>query len=125
MKTQRFFFAILTGFSLWISATEITNATESPVAIALDPQHPGAVIAPDFSGLSFEVSLVLPAANGVHYFRPDNQPLINLFHTFGIKNLRIGGNTSDRDARQLPGEADLDSLFEFAKGMKQIDERLI
>ena len=122
MKTQRFFFAILTGFSLWISATEITNATESPVTIALDPQHPGAVIAPNFSGLSFEVSLVLPAANGVHYFRPDNLPLINLFHTFGIKNLRIGGNTSDRDARQLPGEADLDSLFEFAKaaGVKVI-----
>ena len=96
--------------------------TESPVTIALDPQHPGAVIAPDFSGLSFEVSLVLPAANGVHYFRPDNQPLINLFHAFGIKNLRIGGNTSDRDARQLPGEADLDSLFGFAKaaGVKMI-----
>src|ERR1017187_8734029 len=122
MKTQRILSAILTGFSLSIMAADASMAAESPVTIALDPQHPGAVIAPDFSGLSFEVSLVLPTANGVHYFRPDNQPLINLFHTFGIKNLRVGGNTSDRDARQLPSEADLDSLFEFAKaaGVKVI-----
>lgn len=68
------------------------------------------------------MSLVLPAANGVHYFRPDNRPLIQLFRTLGIKNLRIGGNTSDRDAKKLPGEADLDSLFGFAKaaGVKVI-----
>ncbi len=79
-------------------------------------------MAPDFSGLSFEVSILLPNENGVRYFRPDNLPLINLFHTLGIKNLRIGGNTSDRDAKQLPSEADLDSLFAFAKaaGVKVI-----
>ena len=49
-------------------------------------------------------------------FAPDNLPLIQLFHTLGIKSLRIGGNTSDRDVRRLPtAEADLDSLFLFAK----------
>ena len=60
--------------------------------------------------------------DGIRYFRPDNLPLINLFHTLGIKNLRIGGNTSDRDAKLLPNEADLDSLFAFAKtaGVKVI-----
>ena len=85
------------------------------MTINLDVQHRGAAIPPDFSGLSFEVSLLLPNKDGVHYFRPDNLPLINLFHALGIKNLRIGGNTSDRDVRQLPQQADLDSLFEFAK----------
>jgi hypothetical protein len=81
----------------------------------VDAKNPGAAIAPHFSGLSFEVSQLLPNADGVHYFRPDNLPLINLFRTLGIKNLRIGGNTSDRDARRLPAEADLDSLFAFAR----------
>lgn len=91
-----------------------TNAAES-VTIALDPRHPGAAIPADFSGLSFEISLLLPNENGVRYFRPDNMPLINLFHTLGIRNLRIGGNTSDRDARRLPDQEDIDSLFEFAR----------
>ena len=94
----------------------MAQAANPSINITLDPQHPDAAIAPDFSGLSFEVSVLLPNENGIRYFRPDNLPLINLFHTLGIKNLRIGGNTSDRDARKpLPVEADLDSLFEFAK----------
>ncbi len=91
------------------------QAAESSVIVTLDAKNPGAAIPVDFSGLSFEVALVLPGANGRHYFRPDNLPLIRLFHTLGIKNLRIGGNTSDRDAKQLPSEADLDSLYLFAK----------
>jgi len=122
MKAQQFLFTLLTSFSLSVWATVAVNAAESPVTITLDPQHPGAAIAPDFFGLSFEASLLLPDANGLHYFRPDNLPLINLFHTLGIKNLRIGGNTSDRDVRRLPGEADLDSLYLFARaaGVKVI-----
>jgi hypothetical protein len=85
------------------------------VTISIDARSLGAAIAPDYSGLSFEASLLLPNENGIHYFRPDNLPLINLFHTLGIKSLRIGGNTSDRDAKQLPSNADFDSLFAFAK----------
>jgi hypothetical protein len=96
----------------------VSHAAESYVYVKLDTRNPGAAIAPDFSGLSFEISILRPAANGVRYFRPDNQPLITLFHTLGIKSLRIGGNTSDRDARQLPDEADLDSLFAFAKAAR-------
>jgi hypothetical protein len=115
MKAQRFLFTLLTSFSLSVVRADTTNAAESPMTITLDMQHPGAAIAPDFSGLSFEVSILLPNENGVHYFRSDNLPLINLFHTLGIKSLRIGGNTSDRDAKQLPSEPDLDSLFAFAK----------
>jgi hypothetical protein len=77
-------------------------------------EHPGAAIAPDFTGLSYEVASILPA-DGPRYFRADNGPLITLFHTLGIKSLRIGGNTSDRNVRRLPEFADLDSLFGFAK----------
>lgn len=91
------------------------NSKTARVSVSIDTQNPGKGIPADFEGLSFEVSQLLPNADGVHYFRPDNKPLINLFKTLGIKSLRIGGNTSDRDVRQLPGETDLDSLFEFAK----------
>jgi hypothetical protein len=100
----------------------VSRAAESPVTVSVDTETPGLAISPDFTGLSFEVSTLLPAENGVRYFRPDNQHLINLFHTLGIKNLRIGGNSSDRDARELPTTADIDSLFAFAKaaGIKVI-----
>jgi hypothetical protein len=119
MKIKPFLLPLLAACSFLVSST---GAVEPSVIITLDPQHPGAAIAPDFSGLSFESSILQPGENGVRYFRPDNLPLINLFHTLGIKNLRIGGNTSDRDARQLPDDADIDSLFEFAKtaGVKVI-----
>ena len=98
---------------LLVSALATLNlrAAESPVTISIDAKSPGAAIAPDFSGLSFETSLLLPNENGVRYFRPDNLPLIQLFHTLSIKSLRIGGNTSDRDAKQLPSDADFDSFF--------------
>jgi hypothetical protein len=97
----------------WLTAP--TASAESQATVTLDAHNPGLAVPAEFSGLSFEVSQLLPDAQGTHYFRPDNQPLINLFLTLGIKNLRIGGNTSDRDAKKLPSEADLDSLFRFAQ----------
>jgi len=99
----------------WAANHAGLSSKSHSVLIALSPGSPGALIPPVFSGFSFEVALLLPGANGVRYFRPDNQPLIALFRQFGIKSLRIGGNTSDRDAKTLPGEADWDSLFGFAK----------
>ena len=94
---------------------------EAQVTIQVDANNPGITIPADFSGLGFEVA-ILREENGRRYFRPDNAPLIHLFHTLGIKSLRVGGNTSDRDVRQLPSDADLDSLFGFAKaaGVKVI-----
>ena len=101
-------------FTLLFAVGTLLHA-QSPITIFLDPTHPGATIPPDFAGLSFETSLLLPDANGVRYFRPDNQPLVTLFHTLGIKSLRVGGNTADRNAQKLPDHADIDSLFSFAK----------
>jgi hypothetical protein len=97
-------------------------SAQSPMTISVDAKNPGAAIAPDFSGLSFELSQLLPDENGIRYFRPDNQPLINLFKTLGINNLRVGGNTADRSVRELPSRADIDSLFAFARvaGVKVI-----
>jgi hypothetical protein len=90
-------------------------ASEVPVMLSIDTAHPQQVIAPEFAGLSYEVGLVPASASGIRYFRPNNTALVTLFQTLGIGNLRIGGNTSDRNAGELPKEADLDSLFEFAR----------
>jgi hypothetical protein len=114
MNVSRIFWLLL-AFSFLSMATMKADNAVSPVTISLDVQHPGATIPSDFSGLSFESSVLLPNENEVRYFRPDNRALLNLFRTLGIKNLRIGGNTSDRDAKKLPGLADIDSLFAFAK----------
>jgi len=102
------------GCAALVSTSAHGESSEAQVTVQLDAAHPGAAISPDFAGVSFEASLLRPE-HGTHYFRADNAPLIHLFHTLGIKSLRIGGNTSDRDARQLPSETDIDSLFAFAK----------
>lgn len=108
--------ALAGGLQGCATAGSPPSRAATPMAtVAVDTKHPGAAVPADFVGLSFEASQLLPNANGVRYFRPDNRPLIKLFHTLGVRNLRIGGNTSDRDAKQLPGEADLDSLFAFAR----------
>jgi len=114
---------ILTAVTVFAFLPAISRGapTEAEATVQVDANNPGITIPADFAGLGFEAA-ILREENGTHYFRPDNATLIHLFHTLGIKSLRVGGNTSDRDARQLPSEADLDSLFGFAKaaGVKVI-----
>jgi len=81
---------------------------QSSVAVTLSPGSPGAAIPDDYIGLSYETGSI----NGGNYFRPTNQPLLQVFNTLGIKSLRFGGNTSDSGT---PANADLDNMFGFAK----------
>jgi hypothetical protein len=99
-----------------------TALAQSPVTITVDGKAPGAAIPDDFAGLSFEMQCVLPGTNGTYFFSPQNRPLIAVFKTLGIKNLRVGGNTADRPGVPVPGPADADSLFAFARaaGVKVI-----
>ena len=94
----------------------------SSVTITVDTKSPGAAIPDDFAGLSFEMQYVLPGTNGTYFFSPTNQPLIAMFKTLGVKNLRVGGNTADRLGVPVPEAKDADSLFAFAKaaGVKVI-----
>ena len=98
-----------------------TTAAE-PITVSVDTSKPGAEISPRMAGLSYETSLMLPDANGVHYFRPDNKPLIQLFKTLGVKVLRIGGNSVDSPKIRVPAETDVRTFFEFARaaGVKVI-----
>jgi hypothetical protein len=97
------------------------NASE-PEIVSVNTLQPGAEISQSALGLSYETSLMLPDAHGVHYFRPDDAPLVTLFKTIGVKSLRIGGNSVDAPNVPIPSEADVTAFFEFAKaaGVKVI-----
>jgi len=98
------------------SCSYSTNLSENePITIIVDTKNPGIEISPDTVGLSYETSRLLPDENGVYYFRPDNIPLLNMFKTLGVKNLRIGGNSVDAPIIPIPGQQDIHSFFKFAK----------
>jgi hypothetical protein len=114
--------SFLKTFAVIIATTAISPFSEpvlaqSPVTVTLNPKElaKGISTPPEFIGLSFEIEKVLPDGNGKYYFSPENKPLIAMFKTLGIKNLRVGGNTADRPTIKVPAKADLDSLFAFAK----------
>ena len=114
---------ILAVSTLFLASTSaVIAAGESVVNITIDPSKPGVAVPDNFLGLSYEAASILPYEDGHYYFSPTNAALVNVFDTLGIKSLRIGGNTSDRDAVTLPKEADIESLFSFARaaGVKVI-----
>jgi hypothetical protein len=97
---------------LWMTR----SAAAQPAAhLNLNAIGPTTPIPSDFLGLSFETLTLLPHPDGTPtYFVPSNRPLIELFHTLGIRSLRIGGNTADTPSIPIPTEAEIDQLFEFA-----------
>lgn len=88
---------------------------QAPVTFVINPSHAGPEISPNFSGLSYEMSLVLPGGNGKYFFSPQHKPLVQMFRTLGVKSLRVGGNSAERETVPVPARADIDSLFGFAK----------
>ncbi len=84
------------------------------VTLSLDPSHPGPAIPPDFCGLSYEATAIVPDEKGRHLFAETNRPLLHLYKTLGVRNLRIGGNSSER-ATTNPSDADRAALFRFAE----------
>ena len=88
---------------------------QSPVIVHIDTSAKGTPIPADFSGLSFESSNLLPDKDGTYQFSDKNTDLVRLFRTIGIRNLRLGGGTADGPEYKVPGPADIDQLFAFAK----------
>jgi hypothetical protein len=98
----------------WILCVPMCLRAATDVTIGIDTTAAGKPISPVFAGFSYETSLVLPDKDGNYYFRADNQPLLNLYKTLGIKHIRVGGNFSDKPTVPIPVIADIDSLFSFA-----------
>src|SRR5581483_5768522 len=103
---------------LFVGAVVSARAAESPVMLKADVHSAGRDVPDDFAGLSYETSLMLPQ-DGTYYFRPDNQPLITMLKTLGVKSIRVGGNTADKPEVTVPDEKDIDSLFAFAQASGQ------
>jgi len=90
-------------------------AATAAITVEVLPPTTGVTIPADFSGLSFEMQTVLAGQDGGHFFSPTNRVLVDTFRGLGIKSLRVGGNTADRPGLAIPDEADVDSLFAFAR----------
>src|SRR4051812_6963133 len=113
MMGSRSLRAVMLALALLMVGRNATAQTSATVDV--DTAAVGAAVPADFTGLSFEMQLLLPDQNGQRVFRPDNQRLISLFKQLGIRNIRVGGNTADKPTTPVPGEADIDSLFAFAQ----------
>ncbi len=92
-----------------------------PVVVILTTNGQSSGLAPDFLGLSYESSMLLPK-DGHYYFDAHDKALVNIFKTLGIKNLRVGANAVDDPRIPVPQEKDIDALFHFARaaGVKVI-----
>jgi hypothetical protein len=102
------------GEPVWTSAWLIAQPR---ITVTAQTGTPGVPIPPDFLGLSFETADILPNTKGTYpFFRPNNDALITLFKTLGVKSLRIGGSSADAADIKIPTNADIDELFHFANG---------
>ena len=106
---------LLLFFSLQSLDPSTNLSKNEPITVKVDTKIPGKEISSEAVGLSYETGQLLPDEKGVHYFRPDNTALLNMFKTLGVKNLRIGGNSVDAPNIRIPGEEDIHSFFKFAK----------
>jgi hypothetical protein len=95
----------------------LTDAARAQSSVTLTiTNSPGYAIPTDFNGLSFETG-TLP---GGSFFNAANSPLITLFGNLGIRNLRIGGGTSDGPTASVPSNSDIDALFGFAQAVSNL-----
>lgn len=121
--------SILSLFFLSIEfvSAQTTNPSNSsppqqtPITIHVAEPKTNRELPPGFLGLSYESSMLIPK-EGKYYFDATNAPLVTLFKSLGIKNLRVGANAVDDPRVPVPDEKDIDALFGFAKaaGVKVI-----
>src|SRR5579862_9891641 len=94
---------------------------DQAVRLTVHRNQAGPELPPQFLGLSYESSVLLPR-NGGYYFDSHDDAVVRMFKTLGIKSLRVGANAVDDPRIPVPAEADIDSLFAFARaaGVKVI-----
>ncbi|HEY1787732.1 MAG TPA: hypothetical protein VGJ73_06225, partial [Verrucomicrobiae bacterium] len=117
---MKFIFALALLVPCAMGAQAQTESQPVTITVAANA-NAGATLSPDFLGLSYESSELLPT-DGKYYFDTDDRALINTFRTLGIKNLRVGANAVDDPTVRVPGAREIDVLFDFARaaGVKVI-----
>jgi hypothetical protein len=88
--------------------------SQDTIQVVLSPASPGYKIPDDFAGLSYEKNTLNKAIFGLK-----KDTLIRLFQTLGIKSVRIGGNSVDKDTFSTNAtsthftKSELDSFYLF------------
>jgi hypothetical protein len=102
-------------------ASGLVEAQTQPVTVTVTPDSSGSPISSDFLGLSYESSMLLSTNDG-YYFDPNDEALLAVFKTLGIKSLRVGANAVDDPRVAVPQKQDINMLFNFARaaGVKVI-----
>ena len=99
----------LTGSAQAAHAADPSPASTATVSV--DTAHPSGRLPGDFVGLSFEMREL-----GIGNLDPHQGNLTTLLRTLGRSNLRIGGNTLDRDTLWVPaGQQPPDPLPDWVK----------
>jgi hypothetical protein len=80
-----------------VLAVGIVPAAPDTATITIDAAHPGGRLAGDAVGLSFEMREL-----GIGNLDPDRGNVAQMFRTLGAGNVRIAGNTLDRDTLWVP-----------------------
>lgn len=121
LRILKILFALPAIGSLFWLLPNCASAETQPVTVSVAAADSGPDLASRFLGLSYETSMVSPK-NGRYYFAEQDQALLNVFRTLGIKSLRLGGNAVDDARVPVPQEKDIDQLFQFARaaGVKVI-----
>ena len=121
MHLPRLISSFIVCFTVIIAAA-VAHVDAASFVITPIPDQVQGTIAPEFAGLSYESSILLTGPDQAHYFSLRNAPLIDLFKTLGVRSLRVGGDGVDSPRFAIPGDADIDSLFQFARaaGVKVI-----
>jgi hypothetical protein len=90
---------------------------QSPVTLTIDTQSPGYQIPNDFTGVSIftETQKLGHRGSSGNLFSASNTQLITLFKNSGIHHLRLGATGSTHSDAPNLDNADIDSLFAFAK----------
>jgi hypothetical protein len=95
--------AVLTGAGTAIAAPGDGTAPSpkatpaSKATLAVDAAHPAGKLPADFAGLSYEMREL-----GIGSFESRRGNLVEMFRTLGRSNIRIAGNTLDRDTLWVP-----------------------
>ncbi|GAA2851622.1 hypothetical protein Acy02nite_35230 [Actinoplanes cyaneus] len=83
--------------ALFTIATPVPARVAATATITVDTAHPAGRLAADAVGLSFEIREL-----GIGNLDPAKGNMTQLLRTLGASNLRIGGNTLDRDTLWVP-----------------------
>jgi Glycosyl hydrolase family 79 C-terminal beta domain len=109
------FFSNLVCFACFL--TGMATSAQSPVTLIIDAQSSGYAIPSDFSGVSIFTETQKTGHRGKtgNLFSASNTQLVTLFKNTGIHHLRLGATGSPSSNDPNLDDADIDSLFAFAK----------